>query len=33
LAIGLAKKQIHVDAGTDASLVRSFADKLTGNKN
>ena len=29
LAIGLAKKQIHVDAGTDASLVRSFADKLT----
>jgi len=30
LAIGLAKKQIHVDAGTDASLVRSFADKLTG---
>jgi F-type H+-transporting ATPase subunit b len=30
LAIGLAKKQIHVDAPTDASLVRSFADKLTG---
>lgn len=30
LAIGLAKKQIHVDAGTDASLVRSFSDKLTG---
>ena len=30
LAIGLAKKQIHVDAGTDASLVRIFADKLTG---
>jgi F-type H+-transporting ATPase subunit b len=29
LAIGLAKKQIHVDAGTDASLVRNFADKLT----
>ncbi len=33
LAIGLAKKQIHVDAGTDASLVRSFADKLTEGKN
>ena len=30
LAIGLAKKQIHVDAGTDASLVRNFVDKLTG---
>jgi F-type H+-transporting ATPase subunit b len=30
LAIGLAKKQIHVDPGTDASLVRSFSDKLTG---
>ena len=30
LAIGLAKKQIHVDAGTDASLVRNFVDKLIG---
>jgi F-type H+-transporting ATPase subunit b len=30
LAIGLAKKQIHVDAGTDASLVRNFVDKLSG---
>ncbi len=30
LAIGLAKKQIHMDPGTDASLVRSFSDKLTG---
>jgi len=28
LAIGLAKKQIHVDAGTDSTLVRSFADRL-----
>ncbi len=28
LAIALAKKQIHVDAGTDSSLVRSFADQL-----
>ena len=28
LAIALAKKQIHVDAGTDSSLVRSFADRL-----
>jgi F-type H+-transporting ATPase subunit b len=28
LAIGLAKKQIHLDAATDASLVRSFADEL-----
>ena len=28
LAISLAKKQIHVDAGTDSSLVRSFADRL-----
>jgi F-type H+-transporting ATPase subunit b len=29
LAIALAKKQIHVDAGTDSSLVRSFADRLS----
>ncbi len=28
LAIALAKKQIHVDSGTDTSLVRSFADRL-----
>ena len=28
LAISLAKKQIHVDANTDTSLVRSFADRL-----
>ena len=28
LAIALAKKQIHVDAGTDSTLVRSFADRL-----
>jgi F-type H+-transporting ATPase subunit b len=28
LAIGLAKKQIHVDAGTDSTLVRNFADRL-----
>ena len=28
LAIALAKKQIHVDPGTDSSLVRSFADRL-----
>jgi F-type H+-transporting ATPase subunit b len=28
LAIALAKKQIHLDAGTDSSLVRSFADRL-----
>jgi len=28
LAIGLAKKQIQVDAPTDASLVRSFAQRL-----
>jgi F-type H+-transporting ATPase subunit b len=30
LAIGLAKKQIHVDPGTDTGLVRSFAEKLAG---
>jgi F-type H+-transporting ATPase subunit b len=28
LAIALAKKQIHVDAGTDSNLVRNFADRL-----
>jgi F-type H+-transporting ATPase subunit b len=28
LAIGLAKKQIHVDAATDQSLVRNFAGQL-----
>ena len=28
LAIALAKKQIHVDANMDSSLVRSFADRL-----
>lgn len=28
LAISLAKKQIHVDPGTDSSLVRSFANRL-----
>lgn len=30
LAVSLAKKQIHVDANTDSSLVRSFADRLGG---
>ena len=30
LAVSLAKKQIHVDANTDSSLVRSFADRLCG---
>lgn len=30
LALALAKKQIHVDAGTDASLVRSFTQRLAG---
>ena len=29
LAISLAKKQIHVDAGTDSLLVRSFSDRLS----
>lgn len=28
LAVALAKKQIHVDSGTDASLVRSFSERL-----
>jgi len=31
LAVALAKKQIHVDAGTDASLVRTFAERLGDN--
>ena len=29
LAVGLAQKQIHVDASTDQALVRSFAGQLT----
>lgn len=29
LAVGLARKQIHVDAATDSALVRDFAGKLT----
>jgi F-type H+-transporting ATPase subunit b len=29
LAVGLAKKQIHVDASTDQALVRNFAGQLT----
>ncbi len=36
LAVSLAKKQIHVDASTDSSLVRSFAERLgsaEGDKN
>jgi len=28
LAVGLARKQIHVDAGTDQALVRNFAQEL-----
>ena len=28
LAIGLARKQIHVDAGTDQALIRNFAGQL-----
>ena len=32
LAVSLARKQIHVDAGTDSSLVRSFADRLGSNE-
>jgi F-type H+-transporting ATPase subunit b len=28
LAVGLAKKQIHVDAATDQALVRNFAAQL-----
>jgi F-type H+-transporting ATPase subunit b len=30
LAVALAKRQIHVDAGIDASLVRSFSERLAG---
>jgi len=30
LAVGLAQKQIHVDAATDQALVRNFADELGG---
>jgi F-type H+-transporting ATPase subunit b len=30
LAVALAKKQIHVDSGTDATLVRSFSERLAG---
>lgn len=30
LAVSLAKKQIHLDPGTDSALVRSFADRLGG---
>jgi len=32
LAVGLAQKQIHVDAATDQALVRNFADELGGAK-
>ena len=28
LAVGLARKQIHVDAGTDQALVRNFSTQL-----
>ena len=31
LAVGLARKQIHVDAATDQALVRNFAGKLGNN--
>jgi F0F1-type ATP synthase membrane subunit b/b' len=31
LAVGLARKQIHVDAATDQALVRSFAGQLGAN--
>jgi len=31
LAVSLAKKQIHVDAATDRTLVRNFADELGSN--
>jgi len=30
LAVGLAQKQIHVDAATDQNLVRTFASRLSG---
>ncbi len=33
LAVGLAKKQIHVDAATDQSLVRNFARELGASDN
>ena len=29
LAVSLAQRQIHVDAGTDQALVRNFADRLS----
>jgi F-type H+-transporting ATPase subunit b len=32
LAVGLARKQIHVDAATDQALVRSFAGELGGSE-
>jgi F-type H+-transporting ATPase subunit b len=32
LAVGLAQKQIHVDAATDQALVRSFAGELGGSE-
>jgi len=31
LAVSLAKKQIHVDAATDQSLIHNFAEQLSGN--
>ncbi len=33
LAVGLAEKRIHVDAGTDQALVRSFVDQLSSGSN
>lgn len=33
LAVGLAQKQIHVDAATDQALVRNFADEFGAAKN
>jgi F0F1-type ATP synthase membrane subunit b/b' len=32
LAVGLAQKQIHVDAPTDQALVRNFAGELGGDR-
>jgi F0F1-type ATP synthase membrane subunit b/b' len=32
LAVGLAQKQIHVDAATDQALVRRFAEELGGSE-
>jgi F-type H+-transporting ATPase subunit b len=32
LAVGLAKKQIRVDAGTDRALIRNFAGELAGSR-